>query len=83
LLHTDSHTHKHTSTHIFGRTSLYGDRPLETHNIQYRTSIPLAGFELALPAKNLLQTYASDRAPTGIGDCGFTGLKLTLVADIW
>ena len=34
-------------------------------------------FELALPATKLLQTYALDRAITGIGDCRITSLKLT------
>ena len=30
-----------------------------------------------MPASNLAQTYALDRAATGIGDCAITSLKVT------
>jgi hypothetical protein len=39
--------------------------------------MPPAGFELILPATNLPQTFASDRAATGICECGVTSLEVT------
>jgi len=39
------------------------------------TSIPTAGFELALPQTNLPQAYVLDRAATGIRDYGVTSLN--------
>jgi len=44
--------------------------------------MPPAGFDLALPATRLSQTYALDRAATEIGDCAVTSLKVTLGADM-
>jgi hypothetical protein len=32
-----------------------------------------------LPAAKLPQTYAFDRAATGIGNCGFASLKVTVL----
>jgi hypothetical protein len=44
------------------------DLYLTTHNIQNRqTSIPPLGFEPTIPESERLQTYALDRAATGIG----------------
>jgi hypothetical protein len=44
------------------------DLYLITHNIHKRqTAIPQAGFEPAISASERPQTYASDRADTGIG----------------
>jgi hypothetical protein len=44
------------------------DLYLTTHNTHKRqTAMSPAGFEPALPARELLQTYALDRAVTGIG----------------
>jgi len=37
-----------------------------------------AVFELALPATKLPQTYALDRAATGIDDCAVTSFKVTV-----
>ena len=54
------------------------DRPLATHNIDQRTSIPLAGFELSLQATKLPQTYTLDRAAYGIGDCAVVNLEVTV-----
>jgi hypothetical protein len=65
----------HTDTHIFGRTPLdegsacCRDLCLTTRNIRKRqTSMPLAGFEPAVTASERPQTYALDRAATGIGN---------------
>ena len=64
-------TLRHTT---FGRTPLdeWSDRRrdlyLTTHNTHRRqTSMPLAGFETAIPASERPQTKALDRAATGIG----------------
>ena len=44
------------------------DLYLTTHNIHNRrTSMPPVGFNPTIPAGNLRQTYALDRAATGIG----------------
>jgi hypothetical protein len=39
--------------------------------------MPPAGFELALPATKQPQTYALERAATGIGEFGVTSFKVT------
>jgi hypothetical protein len=39
--------------------------------------MPPAGFEFALPATNLPQTYAVSLVAPGISDCGVTCLKET------
>jgi len=48
-----------------GATSLEGIGHLNNHNRQI--SMPSAGFEPAIPASELPQTHALDRAATGIG----------------
>jgi len=65
----------HTQRHItVGRTLLdvwsarHRDLYLFTHNTHNReTSLPPVGFEPAIPAGERPQTYALDRAATGIG----------------
>jgi hypothetical protein len=59
---TQKHTHTHTVGLLWTR-----DRPLylTTHNTHKRqTSMPLAGFEPAIPASERPQNYALDRAAT-------------------
>jgi hypothetical protein len=61
----------HTHTDTVGLLSTSDQPVVETstytgqHNRQ--TSMPRAGFEAATPATNRPQTYALDRADTGIG----------------
>jgi hypothetical protein len=61
----------HTKTH--GMTPLPSQRPLPaqdntTYKHKRQTSMPLEGFEPAIPATKWPQTYALDRAATGIDD---------------
>jgi hypothetical protein len=54
-----------TSDQLVAETSTYtGQHNTET---QQQTSIPRAGFEPAIPATKRPQTYALDRAVTGVG----------------
>jgi hypothetical protein len=70
-----SRLHDHTQTHTtLGVTPLgewsarRRDLYLTTHKAHKRqTSVPLAGFEPAIPASERPQTHALDRASTGIG----------------
>ena len=68
-----THAHTHTRTHLVGLVWTRG-RPdaktstCTTHRIHKRqTSMPPAGFEPAIPARERPQTRALDRADTGIG----------------
>ena len=67
----DTFTHKHTHT---VRLLSINDQPVTeaatytTHSKHNRTSMPLAGFEPAIPAVKWLQNYALDRTVTGIGN---------------
>jgi hypothetical protein len=76
LLHlitlNDTHTHTHTQT--LGRTPLdeesvrRRDLYLTTQNTHKKeTSMPPAGFEPAIRAREQPQTHVLDRAATGIG----------------
>jgi len=67
-------THTHTRTHTLGMTPLDEGSArrkylyLKTHNIHNRqTSVSSVGFETAIPASELPQNRALDRATTGIG----------------
>jgi hypothetical protein len=75
--HTNMNTHTHTHTHIFRRKFLCELSASRDAQHSLKTSIALAGFELALPGTRLPQTYALDRAATGIGDCAVTSLIVT------
>jgi len=46
--------------------------------------MPSAGFEIAIPATKRPQTYASDRAATGIGKVSvtYTSIGVTVVLNI-
>jgi hypothetical protein len=65
------HTHTDTRWDSSGRVISPSQRPLPTEdNTTYKhrqTSMPTAGFEHAIPATKQPQTYALDRAATGIG----------------
>ena len=71
------HSHWHTHIHSMGLlwTTDQSDaekKNLTTHNTQNtQTSMPLAGFEPAIPASERPQTHALDRAATWIGDSAF------------
>jgi hypothetical protein len=71
--HSMTHTHTHTHTHTLGRTPLNQgsahcrDLYLTTHKTHNRhTSMPPAGFELAIPARERQQTQALDSVATEI-----------------
>ena len=74
-----SRLHDHIQTHTtVGRTTLGGwsagrtDLYLTAHNIHKRQPpMPLAGFEPAIPASELMQTDTIDRASTGTGTSSF------------
>ena len=53
------------------------DRPLATHNIHVRNIHVTVHIRTRITRTKLRQTYALDRATTGISDCGVTSLKLT------
>ena len=54
------------------------DLYLTTHNTHKRqTSMPPAGFEPAIPAREQPQTHALDRAVTGIGLSAYRAAKWT------
>jgi hypothetical protein len=58
-----THTHKHTVGLLWTRDR---DLYLTTHNTHKRqTSIPLAGFELVMPASERSQTHTIDRVSPG------------------
>ena len=71
------HTQWHTTvgrTPLDERLARRRDLYLTTHNTHNRqTSIPPVGFEPAVSAGERPQTYALDRAATGIGDVHFGG----------
>jgi ABC-type Na+ transport system ATPase subunit NatA len=47
--------------------------PAQSNKVNNRKSMPSAGFEPAIPAIKHPQTYALDRAATGIGTSTFFG----------
>ena len=72
-----NNTHTHTHTHTPGRTSLdegsahRRDLYLTNHNTYKRQiSMPPVGFEPAIPASELPQTYAVDSEAIRIGCVG-------------
>ena len=74
---SDTHTHTHTQTHTISTISLDEgsarriDLNFTTPNIHTRqTIIPLLGFEPAVPASEMPQSQALDRAATGIESPG-------------
>jgi hypothetical protein len=71
-------TWSHWNTHTFARTPLdegsarCRELNLTTHHTHKRqTSMPRAGFELAVPARAWPHAYTLDRTATGIGDLLF------------
>ena len=54
------------------RSARRRDLYLLTHNV-HKASMPPVGFELTIPASEPLQTYALNRAATGIGQLEITG----------
>ena len=78
-----SRSHKISSTHSHRRTPLHEwsarRRGRYLHNKhKRRTSMPSAGFEPIIPAVERLQTYAFDRAATGISSLGVIQIKFNL-----
>ena len=72
ITHTHTHTHTHAHTHILGRTPLdersVHRRHLYVYNIHKRQrAMPPSGVEHWIWASDMSQTYALDRAVTGIG----------------
>jgi hypothetical protein len=59
------HTHTHCKTPVDERSAVRRDLYLTTHNRQ--TFMPPTGFEPTIPASQLPQTHALDRASTTIG----------------
>jgi hypothetical protein len=82
-----SRLHDHTLRHTtLGRTPLdegparRRDLCLTTHNTHKRqTSMPSAGFETTIPVSERPQTYALDRAATGIGKGDYLHKNVKLV----
>ena len=76
-------TQPHTHTHTLGRTSLdegsvrRRDLYLTTHKTHNgHTSMTPAGFEPAIPASERPQTYAIDRAATGVDILHISDMKM-------
>ena len=74
LLHLTAHihTHTHTHTHSVGLLQTSDQSVAETSTSQHathkrQTTMPQAGFESAIPARERPKTQALDRAATGIG----------------
>jgi hypothetical protein len=70
--HTDTNTHTHARTHAHTTTPLNDDylvAEAATYKTNTREEHPCfaVGFEPAIPAIKLLQTYALDDRATGIG----------------
>jgi hypothetical protein len=73
--HTQTHTHTHTHMYIYAvghlGTSDQHDAEAATYTTRNkqgrRSSTASAGFEPAIPAMILLQTYALDSTAAGIG----------------
>jgi hypothetical protein len=64
--HTQWHTYTVGRTHLVEGSATRMDLHLTTHNIHKRqTSMPLAGFELAIPASERPHTYVLDSAAVG------------------
>ena len=84
MIHTHTNTHTHTHRTTLGRTPLdqgstcCRDHYLTTHNTFNRhTSMPPAGFEPSIPARERQQTHALDSVATEIGIVRFRhSLKL-------
>jgi hypothetical protein len=73
-------THTHTVGLLWTSDQLVAEAATyTTHNKhKRRTSIPSAGFELIIPAVERLQTYAFDRAATGISSLYVIRIKFNL-----
>jgi hypothetical protein len=65
--YTFRHLHRSGRTPPIERSARYRGRYVhKTNKCKSRTSMPLAGFEPAIPAVKRLQTYALKRKATGI-----------------
>jgi hypothetical protein len=82
---SDTHTHTHTHIQTYIHTHSLGRTPLDEWSIRHRdlyltrqnthewqTSMPSAGFELAIPANQRPQTHVLEHAATGIGNIQYS-----------
>jgi hypothetical protein len=80
-------THTQTQTHgripLEERSAYHRGLYLTTH-ITYQVETPMSsvGFEPAIPASELQQTYALDRAATGTGCLSTVGINLALMNSL-
>jgi len=63
--HTQRHTHKFSVGFLWTRDRSVTEKTLHSYN--RKTTVPLMGFEIAIPTNEWRQTDAIDRAAIGIG----------------
>jgi len=76
---THTHTHTHGRIPLDDGSDYYRNLYLAKHNTyQKQTPMLPVGFEPAIPASKLPQTYVLDRASTGTSSLSTVGSNLTL-----